>query len=352
MSEVTNADLQKKLDALHDRLTSGEIPVTVTYPKDPMDQLPGAVKDDDPKKKEKLEAPEEFKVSKFKDALISGQPRVVTDNLLPFDFVQRFAEMYEELQKEPWTEYFEAMGLDGFAAAFEKSQEKNENWKSWLYSAIAGLFIPMVGAVIALMFLTNFKIIQRIIQKGIFNGLLRWVPWVGDRVRDKIIAMDANNRFPKLQLAQDVRDREDVAGGGMAAIPRDANFDALRTQLEKLNPELLNFNRHAPDFVSNFRKMPKEARAEKAANAVQKISDAIKLINARKLQKVAEGIEKLNLALDGFQPSKLPKGPELADQAKAMNSLAKETGTLRQKFIELRGTVQSLDQELGGAAGA
>ncbi|MFC7975627.1 hypothetical protein [Streptomyces cinereoruber] len=346
MSEVTNADLQRKLDALHDRLAGGDIPVKVTYPKDPMDQLPGAVKDPKDPRREREET---FKVSELKAALIQGQPRVVTDNLLPFDFVKRFADVYEELQKEPWTEYLEAMGLDGFAAAFEKSQEKNEAWKSWLYSAITGLFIPMVGAVIALMFLTNFKIIQRTIQKAIFNGLLRWVPWVGDRVRDKIIAVDANNRFPKLQLAQDVKDREEAAGGGMAAIPRNANFDALRTQLEKLNPELLKFNRDAPDFVSNFRKMPKEAKAEKAANAVQKISDAIKLINARKLHKVAEGIEKLDLALDGFQPTKLPKESDLSGAARAMDSLATNTGTLRRKFEELSGTIRSLDQEIGAA---
>ncbi|MFD3660236.1 hypothetical protein ACFWVF_06455 [Streptomyces sp. NPDC058659] len=366
MAEVTNAELQQQINNLHQRLISGEVPIKVTYAKDPMDQRK-EVKDPDGTKKEKEET---FSISEFKAALIKEQPRVVTDNMLPFDFVKRFADMFEELQKEPWTEYFEAMGLDGFAAAFEKNQEKNEDWKSWLFSAFTGLFIPLVGAMIALMFLTNFKIIQRLAQKAIFNGLFRWIP----SFRDKIFAMDADNRAPKFQRTEDVKKREQQAGGGLASLPETANFDGLRRQLEGLIPQLEKFNAHAPAFNREFRKLPSEGKATKAGNGVKavadaitgvnhesmpliatgmgKISDAVKTSDPKKTTAFANAIGKLKTSMQGLDVDKVPKMATFQSAANAARDLAQHTGTLSGRMNAFAAAVRELNGEMGGGGAA
>ncbi|MFF8836024.1 hypothetical protein [Streptomyces sp. NPDC015130] len=333
MAEVTNAELQRQLTELHDSLIKGTAKVTVTYAKDPMDQLPGAKNPDGSKlDEEKLEKPQTIEgISKLKEALIAEAPRVVTDAMLPFDFVKRFADMYEELQKEPVTEYLEAMGLDGFAAAVEKNYEENKGWKAWLYSAIAGLFIPMLGAVIAIMFLTNFKTFQRGLQKLLFNVLLGWVPKLGPYLRDKIIAMEPDSRFPKLQRAEDVRNRE---GGNLAGVtltnpPDPATFDALKRALGDINRRIINFNKAVA-------KMKSKAQLDKLAAGVEAVTKATDAAKPTDIETLATAIGKLGTAQDTFDPKKLPKARGLASAATEAERLAKAGDAVKKAFDELK----------------
>lgn len=316
---VTNEELSKQLNDLHDRLTKGDFEVKVTYAKDPMDQLPG-VKDPDGTKKEKEET---FKVSEFKHALITGQPRLVTDAMLPYDFVKRFAEMYEELQKEPMTEYLEAMGLDGFAAAHEKFYEKNADWKDWLLSAIAGLFIPMVGGVLALLFIANFTNLQRLLQGGLFN--LASIISRGRIPRNLILAMNEGQTLPTPQNRAVVEAREQARTAGLAGlgnIPDPTTLEPLRRKLVEVNEQIGPFNTEA-------RKLPKAGAITKIAAAVDKLNTAIGAANPTKIGQVADAVDK-------FDPAKMPDPRKLDSLNKAvdkskpatMREIAKAVGKL------------------------
>ncbi|MFI8827094.1 hypothetical protein [Streptomyces sp. NPDC053431] len=370
MAEVTNEELSKQLNDLHERLTKGDIEVTVTYPKDPMDQF-DSVKD--PAKKEN---PETFKVSEFKNALIKNQPRVVTDDMLPYNFVTRFAEMYEELQKEPWTEYLEAMGLDGFAAAHEKFYEKNADWKDWLYSAIAGLFIPMVGGVIALLFISNFTNLQRMIQGALFN--LASIISRGRIPRGLILALNEGQTIPRPQNRAVVEAREQARTAGLAGlgnVPDPTTLEPLRLKLVELNGQIGPFN-------AEVRKLPSARSITKTAGAIEKLKNAINGINNNKIKKVADAInkfdstnmpdvgkiQKLNKAVgksdpdkirdlaksigklvgaaQRFQPGELPDPGQMRTAARAARDLARAGGEVRSAFNDLRTAARRTEQAI------
>lgn len=307
-------------------------------------------------------------LSDLKRALIAVDPKIVTENMLPFSFAERFKSMYEELQKEPWTEYLEAMGLDGLAAAWEKYQESRTDetiqWRNWLYAALGGMILALVVPVIALLVASKFTDLHRSLQALIFR-------------RNRILALNENGQV-RLQNRTDVENRERrVANGGtsladLVADPANAaRTAALREQLEKINPELLKFNNRAPTFIQQFRKLPSESKATKAAQGVEKVSKAIADVNHANMRPVAEGVNKINNAMrnadhrkiakvatalgklkdamDGFEPTRLPKSSDLGPAATKMGELATETGKLRTKFEELRGTITSLDQVIGAA---
>ncbi|MFJ5873776.1 hypothetical protein ACIQD1_03500 [Streptomyces sp. NPDC093088] len=274
--------------------------------------------------------------------------QVLRELSLNFSYLKtQIDEMHKEIVKNPVTEYWEAAGFDGIAAGIEKLYEGEGLGTAlnyWLSNG-AGAFAAIVIGGLAVYLSGKLTNIQRWIQELVSrDGLIR--------------GYDANGNVTR-QTRQTVEDRERrVANGGtgvadLLSDPAHAGrARRLREQLAPLNKAVDKFDRLAPAFLQLFGRLPNESKATKAANAVRTISGAVNAVNRVALREVTEGLEKLNLAMDGFQPSKLPKEPELAGQARAMNSLANETGTLRQKFIELRGTVQSLDQELGGAAGA
>ncbi|MCY0941560.1 hypothetical protein [Streptomyces antarcticus] len=270
----------------------------------------------DPDKQPKTEV---FPVTELKMSLISFSPKVVTDDLLPFDFVKRFAEMYEELQKEPLSEFFEAGGLDGIGAAVEKWYEGHEaKWEYTLYAAL-GLIVPLAigGAVIWLK-----RAVLEAVRDAQFAATGRAATLNPD-----------TNRWER-QTRDQITTREQAAGGGMASIPRDADFGPLRAQLEALNPRLAAFNRYAPDFISNFKKLPSESRAIKAGEGVKAVSGAITGINHQAMVSVARGMSKITGAVNNSNPKKT------RDYAGAIGKLASAIGRL--KIDDVRAATQAL----------
>ncbi|AJF66768.1 hypothetical protein [Streptomyces vietnamensis] len=278
------------------------------------------------------------------------------DNLIVPEFKTKFEEMYQELHKELSSELLESWGLDTIGGAVEKFHEDHEHKWAYFWTAIGGILVPLLVASLAIVF-------RRLLLEG-FRKLQ-----IG--LTGKAVVLNENQtRFERLTRDQ-LRDRENNAGGGIASIPQDANFDNLRTQLQQLNPELLKFNNRAPAFTQAFRKLPSDSKATKAASAIKKIADAITGVDHSQMQPVAEGVNKINNAMRhadpkkvekvakatdklksamlGFTPTKIPEGAKLEASARGMDSLTTATGTLRTKFNELRQTVRSLDQELGAA---
>ncbi|MGW8768237.1 hypothetical protein ACWGN5_37820 [Streptomyces sp. NPDC055815] len=288
---------------------------------------------------EKKGKTETFKVSDLKAALISEEPKVVTTALLPFKFTERFASIYEELQKERWTEYLEGLGLDGFAAAFEKQKEGEADWKNWLTAAIGGLFIPMVGAVIALMFLTNFKNFQRGLQKILFNWVLGWIPRLGPYLRNKILAMEPDGRFPRLQPAQTVRDREagNVPGATAATPPDPSTFDALKRALGDINRRIINFNKAVG-------KMKSKAQLDKLAKGVEAVTKATDAAKPTDIETLATAIGTLATSQRNFDPKKLPKPRTLANAAKEAERLAKAGDDVKTAFDNLKAAAQAAER--------
>lgn len=278
-------------------------------------------------------------LSDLKRALIAVDPKIVTENMLPVHFAERFKTVYEELQKEPWTEYLEAMGLDGFAAAYEKQKEGESAWKDWLLSAITGVFIPMLGAVLALMFLTNFKLFQRFLQKVLFNWVLGWIPKLGPYLRDKIFAMEPDSRFPKLQPAQEVKDREAAAGAGVTLTnpPDPTTFNALRQALGDINRRIINFNKAVA-------KMKSKAQLDKLATGVEAVTKATDAAKPTDIETLATAIGKLASSQENFNPRKLPKARGLASAATEAERLAKAGDAVKLAFENLKAAAQSAER--------
>ncbi|MFD6250729.1 hypothetical protein, partial [Streptomyces roseolus] len=104
-------------------------------------------------------------------------------------------------------------------------------------------------------------------------------------------------------------------------------------------------------FLDSFKRLPNQSKADKAATVLGTVGEAIKKVNAVKLKKIADGLEKLNSELDKFQPTKLPTETQLGNTAQAMSNLATQTGTLREKFQDLQGTIRTLDGLIAGSTG-
>ncbi|MFG2841225.1 hypothetical protein ACGFZH_09020 [Streptomyces zaomyceticus] len=290
--------------------------------------------------------------------------------LAPLDLVSGIKEKLEDVHKEvvknPVSEYWEAAGFDGIAAGIEKLYEGEglgTALKYWLSNG-AGAFVALILGGIGLYLAGKLTDIQRSIQQFVRrDGLIR--------------AYDADgNVTPQRRTDVEARERRVANGGTSIAdlVGNDTNVEQtkkLREQLALLNGELLKFDNRAPAFLRHFGQLPSERKAQKAVSALGKISDAIGRINltafttvANSISRivdqtakanpvhitaVAEAIGKLVAAAKDLKPEMIPNGRRVQDSATAMGNLARETGTLRTKFIELRGTVQSLDQQLGGA---
>ncbi|MEU7038070.1 hypothetical protein ABZ958_30945 [Streptomyces sp. NPDC046237] len=264
-------------------------------------------------------------------------------------------DIHEEVSKAVSTEFLEGMGLDGFAAALEKLWE-GKNIVPYVVSALLGLLVPAIGVYLA----------------GKLNQISRDIQQVRNPDR-QILATDENGDI-RPQNRDDVERRERrIANGGtsLADIPETANFDNLRNQLTTLNPHLEKFNDLAPAFIREFRKLPSESKATKAASGVKKIAeavaqvepttmqpvatgigkikDAVATADPRKITKVAQAVGKLQTAMDGFEPNRLPDATRIQSSADAMKNLTRETGNLRTKLREFASTVQTLDQAIGTA---
>ncbi|MEV6326395.1 hypothetical protein [Streptomyces sp. NPDC051909] len=359
-------DVANDIASLRQALLDNTLPIKVQYPGD------YTAEEEDKKNPKPLDST----VSELKKALIDGHPKIATDAMLPFDFVNRFNEMHKELVKNPVTEYLEAGGFDGIAAGVEKLYEGESLMTALKYwgSNFVGVLAAAVLGVVGIYLAGRFSDIQRTLQQ-LVNIRDRHLP----RDQRRILAFNENGDVrPQNRLDVEARERR-VANGGtsladLPSSPDIARVGPLREQLEKLNAELLTFNNRAPSFFSSFRKLPSERAAKKAgegikrvaealtgvdhtnmapiAKGIQKIKDAMAGLKPREVEKVAKATGKLNTAMDGFDPKNLPKANKIDGLATKMGELATATGTLRTKFQELRGTVQSLDQELGTPSSA
>ncbi|MGA5063121.1 hypothetical protein ACPB9E_04950 [Streptomyces exfoliatus] len=281
-------------------------------------------------------------IADLKITVVQGHIRQIMEHVEALrDSSQHFAylkekidEIHKEVVKNPVTEYWEAAGFDGIAAGIEKLYEGEGLGTAvnyWLSNG-AGAFAAIVIGGIGLYLAGKLTNIQRSIQAAVRpSGLIR--------------AYNANGDVT-LQSRRDVEDRERrVANGGTGVadlVSNPANAEQarkLREQLVPLNKAVGKFDRLAPSFLESFRKLPSERKAEKAANGVTKISDAVKLVDRPALKEVAESVEKLN------------KETGLASTARKMGELTTKTETLRQKFQDLRGTISNLDQTIAGTTG-
>ncbi|MEU2242838.1 hypothetical protein ABZ572_25890 [Streptomyces sp. NPDC018338] len=294
---------------------------------------------------------------------------VLRDSAANFAYLkEKIDEIHVEVVKHKNTEMLEMLGLDSIAAIHEKYQEAKVDqevaWKDWLLAGIGGAVLLVLIPALALLF------------KGQMVNLWRLAQTRGDDNR-RVLTGDGNGGYRRERL-RDVNAREQrVFNGGTSLadlVGNPTNVEQtrkLREELEKLNPEVLKFNNRAPAFIQDFGRLPSEAKANKAVKAVDAIAAAMGRINQAALAtfagnigkiadrlskadplhigKVAEAIGKLVLAAKDLKPEMIPQARRVQDSATAVGNLARETGTLRTKFAELRGTVQSLDQQLGGA---
>ncbi|WP_225802501.1 hypothetical protein [Streptomyces sp. NK15101] len=243
------------------------------------------------------------------------------EHLIVPDFKTKFEEMYQELHKEKSSELLEAFGLDGLGAAVEKFHEGHEAKVEYLLAAVSGIAVPMIigGLVIAF---------RRIILEG-FRA-------VQIALTGKAFVLNENqNGFERLTRDQ-IREREANAGGGIASIPRDANFDALRGQLEAINPHLREFNTQAGPFKTAFRQMPKASAMVKTADGITRIKNAITGAVPTDITALAKALGKLTGAVKHHDPKKMPDPRKIEKLNLAMadadpdkiTAVAKATGKL------------------------
>ncbi|MFD4372508.1 hypothetical protein [Streptomyces sp. NPDC058486] len=345
MADPTIKDVLAKLDALEGKIPKDN-PVRVPNLdiEKPTEEQKKKQKEEEAKGKKPAPIPEDamVSISRFKHSLIEQEPKILTERHLPTEFITKIDDMHKELVKHPVTEWLEAAGLGGFAAGFEKIKE-NTDWKTYVpyfVAAVIGFVLPVLGLLLA----TKFTDFQRWVQQLFSRG-------------GRILAFDENGQV-RLQDRTVVEQRERrIANGGTSVAdlvgdPANAQqAETLAKALEKLNPQVERFEAKAPSFLNSFKRLPNKAKADKAVIVLGLVGDAIKKVNARKLEKIAEGLEKLNKELDQFQPTKLPTDTQLGNTADAMGNLAREAGTLREKFEGLQGSIRSLDQQIGQATG-
>ncbi|MFF5787705.1 hypothetical protein ACFY8P_22400 [Streptomyces sp. NPDC012693] len=367
----TDDNIAKDISDLRAALLDGTVPIKV--------QPQGNYESD--KQEERTPKPVDSTVSALKQALIEGNPKLVTDNMLPYQFVSRFEEMHKELKKELSTELWEAAGFDTIGAAVEKSAEKSEEAGKYWVAAFASLLIPAILAGIGLVLLTRFTAVQRVIQGAILNGISRLSR--GRVARDLILAKNDNGDGYAFQNKNDVKRREDAAAAGvpLADLPDEQKLRDLKQAIGNVTTKIKNFN-------TEVRKLPNARSLDKTATAVGKVNTAITAAvptrigaTAEKLEKLAAAVEKYNehsldtKALDKankavgksdpikvadlakatgklagaqrhFKPDKLPNAGNLRSAARAATDLAKAGGDVTQAFNAFRIAVQRADSAL------
>ncbi|MFI8518974.1 hypothetical protein ACIGEZ_14275 [Streptomyces sp. NPDC085481] len=268
-------DLSNEVAQLRDALTKGT--ENFTY------KVPNAK--DDKKQDDKTAL-----VSQLKHSLIGDAPKILTEEATQ-PWVKQIGDIHEEATKAPLTEWLEAAGLDGVAAGVEKIKEGKNFGTIWPYfaSAFMGLAIPAIGLLLAAM---SINIVRNVTEK----------------ITGRILAGNANGGW-SLQNRTAVEQRENrVFNGGtsLADIPPGTNFDALRNQLQTLNPHLEKFNDQAPKFTREFGKLPKANAITKTADAVEKIKNALTGLDTDKITALAKALGKLTGAVKHHDPKKVP----------------------------------------------
>ncbi|MGW6389366.1 hypothetical protein ACWFR1_02425 [Streptomyces sp. NPDC055103] len=271
--------------------------------------------------------------SALKKHLIDVVPRITTESFF-LPIVQQIKEIHTEVTKNRNVELLEATPfLGGIAAAWEKWYESKEEgadvqWQLWLAAALGGMaLVTLLPAI-----------------RGVIVNWWRDAQARGDDNK-RVWTKNADGGWQREALGNVKAREQRVWNGGtsLADLVSDpANAERarkLREQLVPLNKAVDRFDKLAPTFLESFRKLPSERKATKAANGVEKISEAVKLVDRPALKEVAGSVEKLN------------KESGLASTARKMGELTNKTETLRKKFQDLRGTITNLDQTIAGSSG-
>ncbi|WP_314612064.1 hypothetical protein [Streptomyces stackebrandtii] len=260
----------------------------------------------------------------------------------------------EEVVKPTWEQVMEKLGLGPVAEIIKKGIEGG------IGAALIAGIVALGGVIVPLLMIALGAFVVFQLQK-----------WhAGRNANNETVGMRPDGSFGRRNFDDIRNERNGVAGGGIADLPANANFDALRNQLTLLNPHLETFNKHAPDFVTNFKKLPSEGKATKAAKGVKAVAEAVEGVNhqamplvasgmgkingavknsdPKKTVRFADGIGKLKLAMTGLEVDKVPKAGTLGQAADAAHRLAEKTGTLAQKMRDFAREVATINQELGG----
>ncbi|MFB7591106.1 hypothetical protein [Streptomyces sp. NPDC056169] len=276
-------------------------------------------------------------------------------NKLIADLKAQQDKVAEEVVKPTWEQVMEKLGLGPVAEIIKKGIEGG------IGAAIIAGIVALGGIIVPLLMIAIGALLVFQLQK-----------WhAGRNANNQTVGMRPDGSFGRRNFTDIQNERNGVAGGGIADLPANANFDALRNQLMLLNPHLETFNRHAPDFVTHFKKLPTESKATKAAKGVKavaeavanvdhqamplvasgmgKINGAVKNSDPKKTARFADGIGKLKIAMTGLDVDKVPKAGTLGQAADAAQRLAEKTGTLAQKMRDFAREVSSINAELGGA---
>ncbi|GGT88388.1 MULTISPECIES: hypothetical protein [Streptomyces] len=274
-------------------------------------------------------------VSQLKEHLIAVSPHVVTvqwmESTFTAGYFKKIDDMHQELTKAKKTEWLEAMGLDGFAAALEKYHESSGWWPAYLAAAVVGLAVPAIGIYLAGKLL------------NISRSLQQW----GNPDRP-IRAYDENGDITR-QNRQAVEDRERRVfnGGGLSTIPDAANINGAREALEKLIRQIDAFNRKAGPFRTKFNKMPSARELTKAAKGVEKISTAVDSVNTDTLQTVTTKTRSLKNVMADFAPNRIPQN--LKDATRAAEGLDRAGQNLRERFDALKLAATGAATAIGAA---
>ncbi|GAA3900007.1 hypothetical protein GCM10022244_07690 [Streptomyces gulbargensis] len=233
----------------------------------------------------------------------------------------------EEVVKEPWEKVMEELGLGSVAEMIKKFQEEG-------FVAALGASLVALGSIIVPILLTAlgaFLVFQ--LQK-----------WHAGRNNNQTVGMRPDGSFGRRDFTEIQNERNGVPPGGLADIPADANFDGLRKQLRLLIPKMARFNELAPDFVTNFRKLPSERAMTKAATGIGKVADAADKIKPDDVETLATAIGKLATSQENFNPRKLPKARGLANAATEAERLAKAGEAVKLAFDNLKAAAQGAER--------
>ncbi|MDV5147728.1 hypothetical protein R1T08_27060 [Streptomyces sp. SBC-4] len=279
-------------------------------------------------------------------------------NKLVADLKAQQDKVAEEVVKPTWEQTLEKLGLGPVAEIIKKGLEGG------IGAAIVAGIVGLGGIIVPLLMIALGAFLVFKLQK-----------WHASRnANNETVGMRPDGSFGRRNMTDIENERNGVVGGGIADLPANANFDGLRDQLTLLNPHLETFNKHAPDFVTHFKKLPSESKATKAGKGIKavaeamtgvdhdsmpliatgmgKISDAVKTSDPKKTTAFATAIGKLKSSMDGLDVDKVPKMATFQNAANAAKELAQHTGTLSGRMRDFATAVRDLNREMGGGGPA
>ncbi|MFD0370507.1 hypothetical protein [Streptomyces sp. NPDC059071] len=278
------------------------------------------------------------KIDELKSQLTKADSgNLVTDShlgsKLPEKWAERFKSMYDELTKAKKSEFLEAMGLDGFGAALEKYYESrggnDTKWGWYLASAIAGLIVPAIGALLVAQMINLSRKLQTL-------GNPDRPVWTGN----------GNGGFMR-QHIDEINRREDRVFNGGAAITDLPNENATRRareELEKLLEKITAFNRKSGSFRTKFNRMPSARELKRSAKGVEAIAKALEKITPEDVATMATNAGNLKTALDDFKPGKIPQ--DLQATRTETRNLGRTVDELKTSFQQLKEEVQAVNRVL------